>query len=101
MLSGRPILRSLVLLLAISATLLVSTAAASPAHLHKANFDGSCDICTVAHLPVIQPALSVQLFAPGISKVRVTILAIARPSKPFVHVESSRGPPTLPFALFV
>lgn len=99
MFSGRSFLRSFVLLLAISATLLVSTVAASPAHFHKESIGGSCDICAIAHLPVVQPALAVHVFAPGISKVRVTVQAVARPSDPFIHFESTRGPPR-PFAVF-
>lgn len=99
MFSGRPFLRSLVLLLAISATLLVSTVAASPAHFHKDNYGGSCDICVIAHLPVVQPALSVHIFAPDVAKVRITVETVARPSDPFVQLESSRGPPHS-FAVF-
>jgi hypothetical protein len=100
MFSGRPFLRSFVLLLAISATLLVSTVAASPAHFHNDNYGGgSCDICVIAHLPVVQPALSVHIFAPGISKIRITVNTVARPSDPFVQLESSRGPPRS-FAVF-
>jgi hypothetical protein len=92
MFCGR-IFRSFVLLLAISATLLVSTSAASPAHFHKNELGGSCDVCAIAHLPVIQPALAIQIFAPGITKVRVTVQSASRPSDPFVHIDSSRGPP--------
>jgi hypothetical protein len=99
MFSGRSFLRSLVLLLAISATLLVSTVAASPAHFHKDTFGGSCDICVIAHLPVVQPAVAAHLFAPVVTNVRITIQVVARPSDPFVQLESSRGPPRA-FAFF-
>lgn len=99
MFSGRPFLRSLVLLLAISATLLVSTVAASPAHFHNDNFGGTCDICVIGHLPVVQPAVAVHIFAPGVAKVRITVQTVARPSDPFIQLESSRGPPR-PFAVF-
>ncbi len=94
MFSGRPFLRSLVLLLAISATLLVSTIAASPAHFHKDNY-GGCDLCAIAHLPVVQPVLTAHVFVPAMSKLRVTVQAAARPSDPFVQLESTRGPPHL------
>jgi hypothetical protein len=99
MFSRRPLLRSLVLLLAISATLLISTVAASPAHLHKDNYGGSCDICVIAHLPVVQPALSVHIFAPGTSNLRITAETVARPDDPCIQFLSSRGPPRT-FAVF-
>jgi hypothetical protein len=97
--SSARLFRSLVLLLALSATLLISTASASPAHIHKNDLGGSCDVCSIAHLPVIQPALAVQIFAPGITKVRITAQAVSRPSEPIIRTESSRGPPSTP-ALF-
>jgi hypothetical protein len=100
MFSGRSFLRSLVLLLAISATLLVSTVAASPAHFHKDNIGGSCDICAIAHLPVIQPVLAAHLFAPAVTNTRIAVQAVARTSEPFLQLESSRGPPRT-FAFFV
>ncbi len=87
MFRGRPFLRFLVLLLAISATLLVSTVAASPAHFHKDSYGGGCDICVIAHLPVVQPALSVHIFAPGTSDPdhRQTV---ALHDDPFIQFES-------------
>jgi hypothetical protein len=97
---SRRLFRSFVLLLAISATLLVSTVAASPAHFHKNDLGGSCDVCSIAHLPVIQPSLSVHIAAPGLSKVRIAAPTVERPSEPFIQSESSRGPPCSP-ALFV
>jgi hypothetical protein len=99
MFGRRPFLRSLVLLLAISATLLVSTVAASPAHFHKDNLGGTCDICVIAHLPVVQPVLAAHLFAPAATKTRITVQAVVRPSDPFVQLESTRGPPRA-FAFF-
>jgi hypothetical protein len=83
-----------VLLLALSATLLVSTVAASPAHLHKNDFSGGCDICSIAHLPVVQPTLAVELFAPALTHFRSPAYSVARPSDPVHFIALSRGPPT-------
>jgi hypothetical protein len=96
--SGR-LFRSFVLLLAISATLLVSTVAASPAHFHTKDLGGGCDVCAIAHLPVIQPDLAVHIAAPGVSKVRLSTRPVESPREPFVQNESSRGPPSFPFVL--
>src|SRR5437868_12583724 len=47
------------LLLAMYAVLMVSTAAASPAHHHSATPGTDCDLCCVGHLPALQsPHLS-------------------------------------------
>jgi hypothetical protein len=83
-----------VLLLALSATLLVSTIAASPAHLHKNDFSGGCDICSIAHLPVVQPALAAELFAPALSHFRSFAESVARPADPVHFTALTRGPPT-------
>jgi hypothetical protein len=85
--------RLFVLLLALSATLLVSTVAASPAHFHNNDFTGGCDICSIAHLPAVQPALAVEIFAPALTYFRVPPNSIAHPSDPVHSSALSRGPP--------
>jgi hypothetical protein len=91
---SRRIIRSFVLLLAISTTLLASSLAASPAHFHQNNPGGGCDICSLAHLPIIQPSIAVHVVAPGVSECRITAQAAPRPAEPFVSAKSSRGPPS-------
>lgn len=92
----KSILRQLVLLLALLATLLVTSAAASPAHIHAKDVAGRCDVCVIAHLPVVQPALSVGLVPPAIAELGVYFQTRTDVVELFHRTALSRGPPTLP-----
>ncbi len=96
--SLKPTAQRLVLLLAIVATLVVTSVAASPAHFHgTGNLSGSCDLCVIAHLPIIQPVLATQILPPGISAWNADGFAPAKASELFHQTSLSRGPPALSF----
>jgi hypothetical protein len=54
------------LLVAMCAVLMVSTAAASPAHQHTEVIGSNCDLCCVGHLPALQ--------SPHLSDIRPSVI---------------------------
>jgi len=58
--------KAVLLLVATCAVLIVSTAAASPAHRHTMGIGGDCDLCCVGHLPALQ--------SPHLSDIRPSVV---------------------------
>ena len=96
---GGRYLRTLLLLLAIGCTLVVSTAAASPVHWHQKQVSGGCEICTIAHLPVVQPPVSVDLHPPALADWHVCSWTERRVVESCRRIVAARGPPSLSFVL--
>ena len=86
-------MRHAVLLLAIAATLAVTSAAASPAHFHNSDLAGGCDVCSIAHLPVVQPPVAASLFPPALSDWGLLAPDPCATEKRFHQTAFSRGPP--------
>ncbi len=58
--------RAALMLVAMCAVLVVSTAAASPAHWHTEVIGSNCDLCCVGHLPALQ--------SPHLSDIRPSVV---------------------------
>jgi len=65
MYQGR-IWKAALMLVAMYAVLMVSTAAASPAHQHTEVIGSNCDLCCVGHLPALQ--------SPHLSDIRPAVI---------------------------
>jgi len=58
--------KAALMLVAMCAVLMVSTAAASPAHQHSEVIGSNCDLCCVGHLPALQ--------SPHLSDIRPSVI---------------------------
>ncbi|MDQ6678443.1 MAG: hypothetical protein M3Z09_14245 [Acidobacteriota bacterium] len=85
--TGRRIFHLFALLLALCATVGVTTAAVSPAHFHA-----GCDVCTSAHMPVLQPPLTAALLAPPVVFSDVVTPSLTGFSESHAATNPSRGP---------
>lgn len=82
-----------VLLLAILATISLSTAAVSPLHWHSAELGKVCDVCLVGHLPVLQTLVSLDLRPPAPVDWHTSAAEFFPEAAPLGLASPSRAPP--------
>jgi hypothetical protein len=85
--------KALLLCLAIAALAAVTTAAALPAHWHSAIGGVNCEICCIAHTPVVQSTVVADVRPPVPVERHVSVERLPGLLETFSFADLGRAPP--------
>jgi hypothetical protein len=89
----RAFFRLFVLILAIAATLNITLASTSPAHLHLNSSSSRCDLCFTAHSTTFETPAALPVYGPAIEGRATPLLPVFGYQACNSRIYSSRGPP--------
>ena len=89
----RRLWKALLLCLAVAALAAVTTAAAQPAHWHSAIGGVNCEICCIAHAPVLHSPVIADVRPPVAVERHAAFLQLSGPLESFFFADLGRAPP--------